>query len=265
MNSATLILLVFTPLLALSAFLVWYGINKEAERRAQQEEYQRRQADLQRQRQEQLRQQQQAIAERQAQQKRLWQTAAALATQISSMDDWREWSADIHTQPEQLTRIRRALDENIRVMAYDPRYRLAKIRGTSGRNYLAGPRCCNCPDFRERHLPCKHMYKLALFLNGDTSKQLTDTAHAPLYALYIVLAGRFPNSALDIKQCINAGHGVFQTDITTDSGILICGAQPSQNKLLYFKRHNLPILQPADIDKLFQPEQPKVNLVKEGE
>lgn len=255
MNQVTIVLLVFAPLVALSIWLIWFGVRKESERRTQQEEWRKQQA-------EQRRQQKQIRAERQARQERIKDATAALTEQLTMMEEWDEWPEELHAQPEQTARIRRALEENIRIMAYDPRYALAKVRSGSGHDYLTGPRCCNCPDFRKRHLPCKHMYKLALYLDGDTAKQLIDVEHEPLYALYFVLAGHFPNDGLDIKRRLLAKHGIPQTDITGESSILLCGTHPSQNKMLYFEYHNLPILQPDDIDKLFQPS--KVSLVKEG-
>lgn len=40
----------------------------------------------------------------------------------------------------------------------------ANVRGSSGNLYHVALDSCTCPDFQRRHIPCKHMYALALTL-----------------------------------------------------------------------------------------------------
>ena len=64
-----------------------------------------------------------------------------------------------HTQKDQQIRIGRAYDQKdqIKVLGYDPRYKIAKIQGTSFKKYLTSMNVCTCQDFADRRKPCKHM------------------------------------------------------------------------------------------------------------
>lgn len=190
--------------------------------------------------------------------------AANLIRIFNQMPDWRIWGDYLRTQPDQLARIRRALDYPSTVCAYDPDYHLAKVLGNSGVYYLTGPNGCTCQDFIKRRKPCKHMYALALKLNGFADQTIIDHEHPPLYRLNIVTAGRFSKSD-NAKARLAEKGAALQTTIDENSAALICGVNPAETKLEHFKRNRLPILTSDDIDKLFQPEQSKVSLVKEGE
>lgn len=69
------------------------------------------------------------------------------------------WNDDVHNDYEQIKRIafmQRIKSENVTVFADNT----ARIVGTDG-VYKVTLDSCTCYDFESRHLPCKHMYKLA--------------------------------------------------------------------------------------------------------
>lgn len=72
-----------------------------------------------------------------------------------------------------LDRFQRAQTRNIRFSA--PIFVSTQMRGSSGKNYTVTLDSCTCIDFQTRHIPCKHMLKLALevglLVSIDTSRQ----------------------------------------------------------------------------------------------
>lgn len=62
--------------------------------------------------------------------------------------------------------------------------------------YLTSCKRCGCPDYRKRRLPCKHMYALAMELDGDMNKCILDNQHPPLYGLTLALAGTFQGAPM---------------------------------------------------------------------
>lgn len=69
------------------------------------------------------------------------------------------WNDDIHKNYEQIKRIafmQRIKPENVTILSDST----AEIIGTDG-VYQVTLNSCTCYDFESRHLPCKHMYKLA--------------------------------------------------------------------------------------------------------
>lgn len=105
---------------------------------------------------------------------------------------WAEWDESIHKADGQLDRIKRGVDpdSNITLLQYNPSFGIAKIRGTNFDFYLVSGHRCSCPDFRERQLPCKHMYFLAMIL--------------PDYKDYI----KHENSILSENQCDDTLNGL---------------------------------------------------------
>ena len=74
-----------------------------------------------------------------------------------------DFPKDIHTEDEQLSRMRRATDKWIYLFPSTFTGQSAKIMGTSCEIYETSFSACSCMDFYKRKLPCKHMYRLAFF------------------------------------------------------------------------------------------------------
>ena len=69
-------------------------------------------------------------------------------TLFQNMPGWDEWDESIHRADGQ----------------YD--------RMVQGDLYTTSCKECDCPDFQRRHLPCKHMYYLAMTLDGNVSQDI---------------------------------------------------------------------------------------------
>lgn len=111
---------------------------------------------------------------------------------------WDNWDSSVHRETGQYERLEKAVtDKGMFLSWYNPIVSTAKISSSSGRFYLTNGFGCSCPDFRERRLPCKHMYFLAINLDEYESvlasnkiagfKNYEDTA---LWGLEFCLSGK---------------------------------------------------------------------------
>lgn len=83
---------------------------------------------------------------------------------------WDLWDNSIHSEYQQKLRQDRAKEVNYTPLSLDPIDGSGTFRGSYG-DYTTTLCDCTCTDFNRRHLPCKHMYRLAyeldLFLLDD--------------------------------------------------------------------------------------------------
>lgn len=75
---------------------------------------------------------------------------------------WQTWLS-IHNQPEQQKRQKSAESTKCTPLFVDEINGTAKLQGSS-RHHTVTLNSCSCIDFNRRHLPCKHMYRLAMEL-----------------------------------------------------------------------------------------------------
>ena len=174
---------------------------------------------------------------------------------FQSMDGWREWDASIHTQPGQHERYQRGLSGEINLIAYDGRYKLAKVTDSSELVYVTGHSYCSCPDFRTRHLPCKHMYFLSVSIGGKVEKSVYNAAQEPLAGLRIALVGDFgPRTAPNnIRSRINDCGGTWEDTVTERAAFMLCGSDPSEAELQIARNYGVQVLKECDIGTLFHP------------
>lgn len=180
-------------------------------------------------------------------------TIHIISDDFAAMPGWNIWDSSIHEAPGQFERMERALNKKIDILSYDPKYQLAKIRGNTG-IYLTSCKRCSCPDYHNRHLPCKHMYALAIELGGNVEKYIIDSENKPLYGLKIALAGKFTGRKDDpngIRSKINMRGGVWEDSISLSTPILVCGDAPSEIKVSFAKNNNIDILSEEAILTIF--------------
>ena len=111
---------------------------------------------------------------------------------------WDLWDSSIHYAQGQADRVKRGRTEGIVLIWYNQRTGYAKVKNARGRYYLVSRAGCSCPDFRDRGLPCKHMYFLAFCLPDFGDKLVPDLVQKPpagsesllLYDLQFCLCGR---------------------------------------------------------------------------
>lgn len=171
---------------------------------------------------------------------------------FQSMDGWAEWDGSIHEAAGQYERVGRAAKGDIEVLAYDSQFKIAKVSGSAGKVYLASFRHCSCPDFRERHLPCKHMYALRMELDDDTAPVANKDIEI-FRGLHVALAGRFgaKDDINGIRAYINNNGGIWQDKITRETAALVCGVGASKSKIFEARNNQIDIFSEDDFRKLF--------------
>lgn len=177
-----------------------------------------------------------------------------ISEDFQKMPGWDIWDISIHEAPGQLQRFERSLSEAISVLSYDSRYKIAKIQGKTS-IYLTSHARCSCMDYRKRKLPCKHMYALVTFLDGNVNQTICDENHPALYGLSFALAGRFSggrNSPDGIRAKINARGGVWSDDIQMDSCALVCGESASTSKAAEAKFQDLQVFSLSEVMEIFE-------------
>lgn len=171
---------------------------------------------------------------------------------FQAMSGWDIWDESIHHAAGQYDRMTRAeAQEEIRILAYDPTFQVAMVKGQSGGPYITSGMQCSCMDFRKRQLPCKHMYKLAMELDGDVTKRIGGGRDEPLRFLDVALAGRFPGGYDGIRSKITKLGGIWSDTITNETDILVTGKAPSAAKLQAAAENGIMILKEDDVEKLF--------------
>lgn len=173
---------------------------------------------------------------------------------FSKMPGWNMWDFSIHRAPGQFERAERGSHiADTCIAEYDPDAQLARVIGESG-TYLTSYRSCSCPDFRKRHLPCKHMYALAMMLDGDITKRISADNQFPLLGLSFATAGRFPKdqTGKTTKDKIATLGGDVSESVSFYSSALVLGNNPSENKIRNAKEYDMEILTADKVLNLFQ-------------
>ena len=80
--------------------------------------------------------------------------------------DFGSWDKTIHEDSEQLRRIARAKNADVTPASVDHENKSALFKGSGKIPYEVTLDACTCGDFKSRKLPCKHVYRLALELEG---------------------------------------------------------------------------------------------------
>lgn len=176
-----------------------------------------------------------------------------------AMPGWSIWDSSIHEADGQYKRMERASTEKeITIMSYDPKYQLAKVQGKTS-IYLTSCKRCSCPDYRKRRMPCKHMYALAIELDGNVDKCILDSGHAPLYGLTLALAGHLPKSKKGvggIRADITDRGGKWAENIEFESSAVVMGSNPSQARQHRAEEFDMEILSPELIPDIFTEKEP---------
>ncbi len=178
----------------------------------------------------------------------------SIDTTFQSMDGWREWDKSVHVAPGQVTRIRRAAVEKLKTMCYDARYKIGVVEGSSGDKYLVSAKRCSCPDYRDRRLPCKHMYSLAMTLDGNDELMLNCDYPKPFSGLRFGLAGRFSTGKDDpngVRAIINRRGGVWDGTLTPKTSVVVMGVGATESKIAYASQYDMVIWSETDVCSVF--------------
>lgn len=74
------------------------------------------------------------------------------------------WPAEAHETKDQQTRLKSAKASKTTPQSIDRENKTGIFPGSGASPYVTTLESCTCPDFSRRHLPCKHMYRLAIEL-----------------------------------------------------------------------------------------------------
>lgn len=74
------------------------------------------------------------------------------------------WPESVRQEPEQRKRLRQAQAENFQVEAVGKNGgKICRMKAASDPDfYFVALGICQCPEFKETHKPCKHIYRIAL-------------------------------------------------------------------------------------------------------
>lgn len=92
---------------------------------------------------------------------------------MNNIINFGKWENSIHNTNEQKERIEASRDKRIvhNIIEYESNY--AKFTDESG-TYETTLNTCTCQDFKDRQLPCKHIYRLAFELNEKQDNNSND-------------------------------------------------------------------------------------------
>jgi hypothetical protein len=147
--------------------------------------------------------------------------------------------------------------DKIIIQAYDTRYKIAKIQGTSFSKYLTSMQQCTCEDFARRRKPCKHMYRLANWLeeNSDAFKEVD--YEVGLDGIHTFLEGTFEEGKDAASMTIRERGGIaFSEEKASKFPLHICvvGKSRAVKKFEDMRARGIMVLRYPDILKLFTSE-----------
>lgn len=207
---------------------------------------------------------------RNEEQKRIEQETALKAEQslislyaLPGGDVWANLSLNLD---DQKTRRKRSVMEadKMQVTSWDPRFGMARVKGTTGNIYLTSGRMCNCQDFRYCGLPCKHMYFLADAVLNKTDTMIEEDYERGLFGFSAELFGRFTDrdeavSILQERGCIVSDKSMYGA-----SPIAICGKTNAVKKVEEYGVKHIPILDFAAAVSVFTSEVRHPDFVSEN-
>jgi len=91
--------------------------------------------------------------------------------QVVDIMNFSLWDNAVHEDGEQLKRIATAKKADTTPASIDRENKTAVFKGSGKEPYITTLESCSCRDFFVRKLPCKHIYRLALELEGADVKQ----------------------------------------------------------------------------------------------
>ena len=170
---------------------------------------------------------------------------------------WSKWSTDVHEKNGQLKRLEKATlyGSSIRLLQYNPLRGIAKIRGDSGNIYLTSGERCSCLDYRDRQLPCKHMYKLSVLLADNEAQPKLDTTSKGAYAqdnvfggLDFIIVGR---NQTPVKKFIAEHSGKFGSSNVNKASALVLATDTMTGTRIDAESRDVEILTFEQLQNLF--------------
>lgn len=142
------------------------------------------------------------------------------------------WPSEIHDTPDQQTRIASATSSKTTPSSVNRISQSATFAGSGALPYLTTLSSCSCGDFLRRHLPCKHIYRLAIELGAmegiaqsGINKNILRSIQISLEDAVAELENQTDEAQLEIKRFLYEGlyHKAdhFPTIITEQTSCLL--------------------------------------------
>ncbi len=97
------------------------------------------------------------------------------------VNEWKNpfgnWSVEQLSKSGQEDRYKRSIFDNMRILEINEESGVALIVGTQGVVYDTTLNSCTCPDFKQRRLPCKHIYLLVRNYKKTSDNSYTNENH----------------------------------------------------------------------------------------
>ena len=178
---------------------------------------------------------------------------AAAFTGLIGSDRWDE---DIWKDPDQSKKIDKLhFDAQfMKVLAYDPRYHIGLVRGTTYTQYLVSGERCNCPDFLNRKKPCKHMYFLGQYVTEHGYDFLEADYEIGLKDCTALLVGRFPGGKDAAKAALRE-RGCYTNDVNQSSvNLAVIGTTTAQKTIENLRSKEIRMIDYKDALQIFTSE-----------
>ena len=167
------------------------------------------------------------------------------------------WTDEYIERSEHNDRIARAYmqRDKMQLLAYDPRYHIGKIKGTSFKHYLTSASLCTCEDFHQRLSPCKHMFFLAHEIqnkSGDTFMELD--YEQGLYGLTGFVFGRFKDGKDSAVRNLQERGMITYTNQSSETRLAVAGKSNAVRLVENLADRGIPVFEYADALQLFTSE-----------
>ena len=155
------------------------------------------------------------------------------------------------------SRIDRAFKQKdqLKVRAYDPRYHVGMVKGTTNNYYLTSAGFCTCEDFRQRHAPCKHMFFLANQVSGKEEGTFIELDYEKgLFGLKGFVFGRFKDGKEQaICRLQERGLITFERQ-NSDCQLGVVGKSTATKKFEELAASGIPVFAYEDALRVFTSE-----------
>ena len=176
---------------------------------------------------------------------------------IYSIGKGSPWTDAALDDPDDNSRIERAYQQRnqIKLLTYDTRYHIGKIKGTSGCDYLTSASFCTCEDFHRRLSPCKHMFFLAhTMLTEGEDKFIELDYEKGLFGITGFIFGKFADGKDAVIRNLQERGLITLEEQNKECRIAVAGKTTAVKKMEKLALAGIPVFQYADALKIFTSE-----------
>lgn len=254
---ATVVFVLIMLSIAILCFRSAYVNQKKARQRAEEEQTRRleRERALRKANEEHIRQEQLRNELKAQKQKELEQIISDIRS------EFKQYCIDKNSQwPDELiedSKLERAYMQRkqMQILAYDPRYHVSIILGTTQNRYLTSASFCTCKDFRVRRLPCKHMFFLAHEMTGKKDNTFIEEDYEKgLLGVTGFVFGRFSNGKENAIANLNERGMIVLEHRNKECQIAVAGKTTAVKQIEKLAEDGIPVFDYSDALQIFTSE-----------